>query len=247
MAESPSQLPHDQRDSEVRDAIEGFKDFWARWGNAILLTITAILVVWAAYRFWSTRQEQAYEEAWTDLTVATSPADFNDAATKHSDPAVSALARLYAADLLLHEAVQPDAAAGDADDGADTPEGKLKWAGDLYQEVAGDPPHEVFRLRALMGIAQVAESRGAWDAAAKAYDEVIDHADRRYEYYASAARQRLALLDELQEPVVFTPEPTSPVSPSTAPAIEPLPDPGMSTGNGDEMIPPADITPSPAE
>ncbi len=247
MPDLPTQVPHDQRDSAVRDAVEGFKDFWSRWGNAILLTITAILLIWAAYRFWNSRQDAAYQGAWTDLTLADNPYAFEDVAAKHSDPAVTALAELSAADLLLREAVLPaaaDASAQASQEGgaADTPEKKLAWAGELYEAVAANPPHPVYRLRALMGLAQVAETQRAWDQAAQHYEAVVATAGETYDYYAASAKARLALLEELKQPVVFAPEPKLP-NPAAFPFTQPTTMPTPPAGDLDTVEPPDDATP----
>jgi len=219
---------YDQPVNEVQEFIADFKAFWSRYGNSILITVTVAVLVFTVYRVVNAQAQSRLESAWSDLAGTTSPVTYQRVAQEHSVPAVTALARLRGADLLLAETLRPqDDAAGAADAPAETgggaeppgdapvpglgqpesPEAMLDEAAALYEAVLEDGPADVYRLNALLGLGSIAESRQQWDRARSHYERAIEMAGPGHEALRRQAQTRMDLLDRLAEPIALAPDP----------------------------------------
>lgn len=215
------------------------REFWARWGNAVMITVTVIAIAFAAYQILTTRSRAAHEDAWADLALETSPQGFRAVAETHSDPTVQTLAYLHGGDLLLAEALAPqdEPTTPEPAEGEPaiptpkplSPEESLKQAHEMYENALRVARHPAYRLNALMGLASVAESQGNWDDARGRYETVIKDGGELFPSIVALAKARLDALDGLKQPVRFAPEapasaPTPEAAAPEAPAATPAPE-----------------------
>lgn len=118
----------------------------------------------------------------------------------------------------------------------------------LYQRVLADYPQHTPQVgMAQLGLGLLAEQTRQWDTARQIYDQIVAQADDKFAGTAwpQLARRRLAMLDDLAEPIHFAPTPEPPAldMTMTAPALGPLP-PADQTGVTAPA--PADVTTPPA-
>ena len=249
---------HELKQNDLEEFLTHFKDFWAKWGNAITIAVLVVVLAFTGYRLWSVRQDTARQTALTELATADSPKALMSLARDASDPAVSTLAYLRAADRIVHdlalppEARQPAAASPDAAPPAAEPisaEDKarqLDEAAAVYQQVIKQAPHPVYAYNAKLGLATVLEFQGKWEDAAKTYDALATEAAATHPGIAGQARARRAMLDRVQVPVLFAPEPP----PAPAPALVPAPGDDAAPGRGaasDTSVPEQGATATPGD
>ena len=215
---------------EVAQAVEGFRAFWDRYGNLVLLVVIVAAVIWIGWGWWDYRQQQTRQEALRDLAMARTPEALEAVADEHAFGSIPAEALIRGGDRALQEAVTPaDAtpAAGGADENASVGpvrdrEASLKLAAHLYERALEVTDQPLFQWHALAGLANVAETRAEFDAAAKLWQDAASRAGDLYPYLAGQARQRLSLLERLRQPVVTATEP-SPRKDAVEPRPQPVP------------------------
>jgi len=196
---------HELRDNDLMEFILDFKVFLDKWGNTIMWTALIAASVFATVRLYNYRKQQQHEAAWSDLAQSSAPAVLVKIASEYSDPAVKALAYLSAGDIRLAEAAHPPAEGEEPVD-ANAPE---KAAATYRQalEAGKGETGTLYRLNAMLGLATAYEQQQQWDKARTQYQQVVKEADDRYTRIAALAKANLALLDQLQTPIVFGPEP----------------------------------------
>ncbi len=117
-----------------------------------------------------------------------------------------------------------------AGDGGETPssESDLEQAAGLYHRVLDQAEAPtVYRVNALLGLGAVAESRKAWDQAAKYYDQAAELAKDQLPFLAQQAQERRNLLSQLNQEIVFATQPaTAPLVPQTDSFLSPAQLPG---------------------
>lgn len=205
-----AQHRHELKENDLAESLRNLGVFWQNWGNSLLLAILIVLLVILVSQFVRNRAHRLHEEAWGGLVHETDPAGLRLLAQDTSNPAVQALARLQAGELLLLKTAQPGSAT------QPSAAGDVQEAQDLFQSVVDQPGiNPVYRLNALLGLAAVAENQAQWDRAAKYYQQVAGEADDKYSAIASRATQRLELLQTIEHPVTFAPstQPTFPAPP----------------------------------
>lgn len=134
----------------------------------------------------------------------------------------------------------PEAGAGEVDPAAARNQ-RLDRAEAMYRRVVDEAEHDAFRANALLGLAQVAETREQWDAARGYYDRaeaLADEAD--LPEVASLAAHRRGMLDKLQQPVTIVDAPAPDASDADAPLDATTP------GAGQPILPDLLDTPEPA-
>jgi hypothetical protein len=191
----PSQQP--ETGGEYSNFFSDVKAFWDYIGTPLIATVAIIALAWGGYNFFTQRAENARQLAWIDLYASTSPESLELLADSVNNPAVRAVARLRAGDLLLTESKTAD---------ADDAEAILTTARGHYAAVLDGSEHTLYQLNALDGLAVVAESLGEFDLARQRYEDLTQRAEGEFPYWVSVAERRLALLPTLNEPVVFAPE-----------------------------------------
>lgn len=225
-----SQERHELQQNDLEEFFTHFGEFWSRWGNTILTTLLIVILVVTAWRFWTTSQANAFQEAWYDLAIAADQpaAAYQQVAESHSIPAVKALAYLRGGDAALGEALgtrMPMTEAGAEDTAPADPQAMVELAGQLYQQALDVSPAKLYRINALLGLGAVAEFHRDWNAAKLRYEQVLEAAGPGYETLRERAQIRLDLLDDLSQPVVFAPDAqpaaTQPEMPASQDATEP--------------------------
>jgi len=212
-----NQERHDLKQNELAEALGNFGEFWKKYGNAVMIFITLVVVAIAGYRLYSSHQRAQFESSWADLAEAPSPFAKADVGATAAFASTRAMGHLNAADLYLKESLTPPS----GDGLATTPAESLDLAAEHYALVLEEDVHEAFALNAKLGLAVVAEGKGELDKAAAGFEEVIQLAGDVYPAHAAAARAHLALRERLENPIPLAadPPPASllPPPPTTVP------------------------------
>ncbi len=222
---------------------EDFVEWLKTKGPTWALIILAFIVAYLWMNRWQQQEQRERNEAWADLVTTVQPASLEDVAIRHAGiDAVSAIARLTAADTLLRD-IQLGRTI--ADDGqtivpleGDARAAHLTQAGRLYEAVLaeddGTRGKTVVVIAALNGLAAVAECRGDVEQAASRYRQVASRAQDWMPALAQQAATRAESTSELAEEVQFAQAPPPP----TIPTGPPSPPPGLA-------VPPLGSTPPP--
>lgn len=193
--------PPEQHDLESQSEFSNFfsdvKLFWEKFGTPVVGVLAVAAIIFAGYNLITKRAKQARQYAWLDLYGSTTPDSLELVVDTTKNPAVRTAANLRAGDLLLAESNTAN---------LEDAEAILNTAAERYQTALDDAPHVIFKLNALDGLGVVAESRYDTETARGFYEELKATAGEAYPYWTELADQRLALLPELSEAVVFAPE-----------------------------------------
>ena len=225
---------HELKDGDLERFLREFPQWWAQYGNKLLLAILVVLVVIFGWRMWKSKAAAADERIWQSLATARDPYALREIALISDDPNIRARAHLRAADMLLLASVRPAGAEPDPLTGrtaSTDPEADRDMAREDYQAVLKqDGAHVVLKLNAKMGLAAIAETVRDFDRAEQLYAEVQAEAGGTFDSIAGRASVRQSLLPQLARPVVFGPEPERPAS---------LPDGSglMGLPSGSELLP----------
>lgn len=241
---------HELQENDLQAMLTGARDIWhspwvVKYGNTVLLVILLILAAFAVKMWADSRSARMHEQLWADLSAANTPESFDNIARSTGDPQIQAIALLRAGDLYIARALhgnQPAAtpAATDAPTPAPSanPEADAKNAVLFYEEVIGKAGvQKIVRLNALLGLATAHENLRQWDQAAAAYKQLQEEAGDAHQPLALRAKNRLAILPRLSEPVKFAadapvelPAGNQPGLPlSTGGSSTPAPLPGLGT------------------
>ena len=240
---------HDVETNDLQEFRENFGQFWNRYGSPLLLAVLLVLVVIVGYRFWNSRQATQRNAAWADLSMTTSAEGYRALASEYDVGAVPALATLRGADLFLQQAVNPpdpqpttETTPGEEQPAVAasqmSPEEALETAAAMYRELLEQDTQPIYRIHALMGLANVAETRREWDQARTYWEQALKLSEGQYSFITALVQRRLSLLPRIQEPVVYgpaTPEAPAPTAQQPQPPMQ-LPEP---------IMPPSPIQPQP--
>lgn len=218
---------HELKDNDLAEFLQNFGDFWNKHGNGISVVILVILVAWIGLRFYNNMQVTNHENAWADLASTSTPSGYRERAREDSGfGAIQEIALLRGAEQYHQKAIEhenEDAAV--TVPGMLTFEESLKNAEDMYKQVLDSKSDPVFRANAAVGLANVAETKGDFDAAEKYWTQAEKIAnDAHLGAIAAQAKLRLDMLDELKQPIVFgvsvdsddtTPDDTGAETPAT--------------------------------
>ncbi|MCE9590649.1 MAG: hypothetical protein K8S99_09020 [Planctomycetes bacterium] len=219
----------DQHVNDWHDFLHKGREVWDRYGNHVLIVVLAVMVVIFGYRIYTARELAKHQNAWQELSGATSPDSLKNIADESGDPVIASMAYLRAGELLLNKATLPDAASAYSSTQPAAPPDPRDRAADLSRAAemfkAASEQHDAhiaIRLNALLGLASVSEATSSWDEARRVYATVIAEADKgRFAAIAALAQGRLKMLDRLKEPIIFGPEPVAATQPATQPASGP--------------------------
>ena len=203
--------PHAPAPGEIREFFDDAKRFWAANGGWIASSLLIFAVVFGGYRFWQNSKASAQETAWSDL-YSVNTQNLVDLVAEAHPGAVSTLAQLRGGDLALAEHQR----LSDPTTGAKL----LDQAQARYEAALASAPHDIYKLNALDGLGVIAESRRDTDAARKHYEALKQAAGDRFPAWTTRTDRRLAMLDELPEPVRFAPA----AEPAAEAAADPLGD-----------------------
>jgi len=215
------ELQHNALDAELVKIIDFIKKHGKTIVTITMVIILAICVIWYAVSQHADRvsmPRRQYDRlkakpVYTPDDRATLLAGLEELAAQNDNRDVAALACVEAAELHVTQQVSGEAG-GDA----------LKKARDYYQRVVTEfSDVDAPLARAYLGLARLAEGTGDLDTARKNYQNVVDLGDRASQVTAELAKNRLAALDELKDPVrLATTRPAQPeTQPATGPAVKP--------------------------
>lgn len=228
-----------------------FIDFIQKWGGPFLILCAVAMGGWAAWNWWTKQQAQKLDIAFAQYEAQIAggnpnPAALEDVAREFQGVAsVSLLARLDAADIHLAAArsgvrsgatLNPDGTLASPDD-AITEEDRtrvLAQASALYQMVYDEAfaarGKSLLAIKALYGLAAVAECKGEIPAARDQYQRIVEIAEAAgLDNHAALARARSESLDRLASPPVLLataslpqrPAPPTPELPPLTPEMPP--------------------------
>lgn len=209
-APNPTEL---ETEGEFSSFFSDIKAGYEKIGTPVVGIIAIAAIVFAGYNLITKNREVALQNAWLDLSLSNSPESLEVFIEDTKNEAVRTVAHLRAGDLLLAEsrtASEDDAAA------------ILATAATHYQAALDDAPHLIYELNALDGLAVIAESNYDTAKASELYTQIKSKAEGEFPYWVNLAENRLALLPQLSEAVVFAPEAVEESSDAvdlTAPAV----------------------------
>ncbi|GIW73905.1 MAG: hypothetical protein KatS3mg103_0427 [Phycisphaerales bacterium] len=213
----------DERQGQVKERAgldesrinEEFRDFLVKWGPRLLIAVALVALALSGRRWLNQQAERRVDEAFVQLALATgsgsaSPDTLLSLASQYEDVrAVADLATLAAAEAYLAAVrrgvvigAQPDELGRYPQDellDADLRASYLEQAEQALVRVAeSKQTPDPLVVRALMGLAAVAEARGRLDQARSFYQRAIERDQAAgLGVVARVAEQRLADLDEL--------------------------------------------------
>lgn len=213
-----SQHRHDLEENDLQEFFLNFRDWWERWGTTVMIVITVLCVAGAVYVVLHQRSKQAYQSAWNDLGNSTSPQTLEKVASKYSQKTVKILASLRSGDLYLAQYLSPASASAAASQPSPeaSPKADLDHAEAMYHHVLTLADQPIYKLNALMGLANVAENRRLWSEAKNYYQEVERLGHRAgFANFVEEAKTRIDRLPQIQKPLVFAPPATQPATKPT--------------------------------
>lgn len=218
---------HELKDNDLAEFLQNFGEFWNKHGNGISVAILVVLVAWIGLRFYNNMQATSHENAWADLASTTTPSGYRERAREDSGfGAIQEIALLRGAEQYHQQAIKLDSENTTPAPGMMTFEDSLKNAESMYQQVLDSKSDPVFLANAAVGLANVAETKGDFDAANKYWTRAEKIAnDAHLGAIAAQAKIRLGMLDELKQPIVFgTRDDSADVTPDDTASESPAPD-----------------------
>lgn len=223
-----SEHRHELEQNDLAVFLTNFGQWWSKYGNWTLITILVLVAGYTGQRLITTQREIAHERAWADLALTTSPDVANSIAGSHPEP-VRSLLLLRGADLLLNQVTFPPTPQKSADEsGEQKPAAEpardvakdLQTARMMYQQVIDSKAaHDVIHYNAWLGIAAVAEAQKNWDEARSIYEKVDADAQAAYPAISAQAKGRLAMLDDLGQPIRIAADPVKIDVPAVTPEL----------------------------
>jgi predicted negative regulator of RcsB-dependent stress response len=211
---------HELKDNDLAEFIDHFGEFWSRHGNAVMVAVILVMLVWFGFGYYNNNNAANHENAWADLSSTTTPQGFRERAVESAGyPAVPQLALLRGAETYHQQAIQlTQEADGTKDDGMMSAEESLQAAESMFNQVLNSDADPAFLANAAVGLANLAETRHDFEAAAEHWSNAKQIADdARLSTIATLAQLRIDMLDDLARPIVFgeSVETTEPVEPTT--------------------------------
>lgn len=258
---------------------QDFIELLRKWGTPTLLVIVIASLAWIGYGRWQDAKNATRAAAFADVEAQleaasrggeASPDVLLRLAEDHAGQGAAPLmARLAAAEVWVNAAgrglapgaqIAPEGALKNQEDllTAEQKADLLKKAQDQYdivlRDTESDPAKGVFALRALFGMAAVAETRGVtepaqWDEAKKIYERAGKLAESRgFSSIKTLADERLKSVDGLKNLTPILPKDKilsfTPDAPKIDPAALPAPSIAMPSGTSGTVTPMAPATPT---
>lgn len=195
---APAPQPEElETEGEFSSFFSDIKAGYEKIGTPVVGVLAIAAIIFAGYNLITKNREAALQNAWLDLSLSNSPESLEVFIEDTKNPSVRAVAHLRAGDLLLAES-----RTADEDDAAAI----LATAATHYQSALDEAPHLIYELNALDGLGVIAESNYDTAQASELYGQIKTKASGQFPYWVSLAENRLALLPELTQAVVFAPE-----------------------------------------
>lgn len=201
-----------QEQSDLQAFTSGFSGWWERWGTYVLVVILIVVGGFAAKRWADHFRTEAHEKRWGELSRETSVPALKGIAEDNAGTIVEAIAYLRAGDAALSQATFPKAELSMATMPATAPSTDPKKAledaeGFYKRAIASSACPKIVKLNAELGLAAIAEAKGNWDEAAKAYKSLIDASGPEFEPIRKQAQSRLDYIARAKAPLVLAPPP----------------------------------------
>lgn len=179
-------------ENDLAKLLQPVKPVLEKHGSKLILGLAAVLLIAAAWIWWSRTSAANAAAGWGDMATANAAEDFADIADDNPGTPAAAWARLAEADGYLVRAVQSSFTDREA---ALTTFKKAREAYDKLLTKSGTPRD--VRERALFGVARLEESTAGEDvsAAVAAYEKVLSEFPESI--YKSVVEKRL---ERLQDP-----------------------------------------------
>jgi len=222
---------HELKDNDLAEFLKWAGEIWDKHGNIIAGAIVICAAGWFGYNYYTNQQAAQHENAWADLAITNTPQGFRERAGEQDDPALVNLALLRGAEAYHIQAVSLGDEQVDPESGLMSAEDSLANAEKMYKQVLDSKAAAPYRANAAAGLANVAETKGDFEAAATFWNQSKQIAEEaRLSAITAQADTRLAMLDGLARPIILgdagTPDETAPtaeVEPATDAAAEPVP------------------------
>lgn len=247
MTSPPHKREHDRMDSEHEETdfqsfLRGAREFFDRYGTSVLIAILLVVLAIVVVQWYSGRERQLRNEAYSELRLASSPLGKQDVASRYEHvPGLAGKAYLEAADMLLNEALgmaaDPMAQQEQPELSDEEREQRLQRAEELYQRVIDRNASDLQVINARFGLASVYETMGDFDSAAEQYEQIEQEGDRYG--HASLAADLRRDLDRIARPIEF-PEAAAPQAPGDG--AQPGVGPGAGGTPADQDLPAAPFT-----
>ena len=244
---------HQLKQNEFAEFLGKILDLNDKRTIAWLVVILVIALGYAGYNFWNWRQNVNLSESYqklnaidaSDPTMGDGPLnELRQLIAGTSQPGLVAMARLQLARGLEVRGLEPGN------------EAKLDEAAKEYTTLVNmNRAPNSLKAAAVYRLGTVKESQRDMDAARGFYKQLSEEARFVGSPFVALADSRLSLLDQLSDPVVFTPG-ARPLAVTEPPAdnmtiapVEPQPNPGMLpiAKKPKPQTPPAESTPADAE
>lgn len=245
---------HELKDNDLAEFLENFGDFWGKNGNTIMVIVIAVMAVWFGTRYYRSSAAIGHDNAWADLAATSTPAGYRERAVENAGhEGVPHLALLRGAEAYHQQAIKiKQDEGGEVDESVMSSEDSLDAAEEMFNQLLASDAPAPYQANAAVGLANVAETRGDFDAAAKHWDKAKTIADEaRLTTISTLAELRIGMLDDLKRPIVFGTSDDSFESTEEVPAEE-LPaddaiDAAAEAAESVETAAPADASPTPGQ
>lgn len=197
---------HELKDNDLAEFLENFGDFWGKHGNGILVVAIAVMAVWFGMKYYRSSVSVGHDNAWADLAATSTPQGYRERAVENASYAgVPHLALLRGAEAYHKQAIKlKQDEGGDEDTGVMSAEESLDAADKMFNQVLSSDAPDPYRANAAVGLANLAETRGDFDAAAKHWAKAKQIADdARLTTISTLVDLRIDMLDGLKRPIVF--------------------------------------------
>lgn len=193
-----SQHRHELKENDLAIAIGSMKQWWAKHQMKVLgaAVVLAAVILAARYYYesrWASREGEQYQ-----LATAPTPEAYRSLAQATSNRSIQVHANLRGAEALLKSLRTAPVPVT-----AEKRKQSLDSAEAMYKAALADAEHPLTRIKAHIGLAVIAETRGDWDAAREQYQAVQKAGGPGYEYLMKQAAAFEAALPSVQIPPVY--------------------------------------------
>jgi len=199
---------HEQKDNDLYDFLVNFGEFWGKHGNFIMVVVIVVMGVWFGSRYYNNSVAVGHDNAWADLAATSTPQGYRERAVENAGrDGVPHLALLRGAEAYHQQAIkikQDEGGEGEKDDSPMSADESLDSAEQMFNQILSSNAQAPYRANAAVGLANVAETRGDFDAASGHWAKAKEIAEEsRLTTITTLADLRMSMLDDLARPIVF--------------------------------------------
>jgi len=197
-----SEHRHELKENDLAVAITTLKDWWAKHQMKVLGGAVVLAALILAIRYFSASATASRDNEQYALATAPTPEAFRSLAQDTSNDAVKLHANLRGADAILPLVRKPAGVGADAIS-EDKKKQLLDQGESMYQSVLDAAKHPLIRIKARLGLAALAETRGQWDKAKEQYLAIQNEPGEGLEFLKKRAASFAASLEKIQVTPVF--------------------------------------------